>query len=263
MTPTKRAPPPSGRGERLFRDNLDLIEKSAVSVCHLAGLDAADTDDFRQDFLTCLMENGYAVLEHFQGRSSLSTFLISVARRRMVDFRAGDAGRYRPTALAHRLGPVAVELEKLMVLRGLTRDQAVGTIRTSLNGKIAEDRLHALAELLPDRHRRRFEGEDILEAMPSAQGDPREIVRSHEAKEQYRDLMKVLVEGLDLLEPLERLVVVLTLLEPDRISDLARSLDLDQRQLYAARQKALRRLRQHLRENGIGREALELFEDLG
>jgi RNA polymerase sigma factor for flagellar operon FliA len=77
-----------------------------------------------------LVENNYAVLRKFQNRSALRTYLASVIDRLSLDFCTEKWGKWRPSAMAERLGPVAVMLEQLVTRDAHTVEEAIEIVRT-------------------------------------------------------------------------------------------------------------------------------------
>src|SRR5690349_6000638 len=111
-------------GEAIFASQLDLIERVIRRVCVSRHLSAADADDFASHARLRLIENDYAILGQFQGRSSLATFLTVVVQRLFLDFRTSEWGKWRSSAEAVRSGSVAVLLERLVVRDGYSFDEA-------------------------------------------------------------------------------------------------------------------------------------------
>jgi RNA polymerase sigma-70 factor (ECF subfamily) len=72
---------PAAWGE-LVRGNLDLVHRAVGRVLGAAG---ADVEDVLQTLFLKLMEEDCRRLRSFQGRSKLSTWLVSVARREALD----------------------------------------------------------------------------------------------------------------------------------------------------------------------------------
>jgi RNA polymerase sigma factor (sigma-70 family) len=105
--------------ERLFLENVDLIERLCRFVCRSSRMQPAEIEDFSSHVKLKLFENDYAILRKFQNRSSLSSYLVVVIQRMLTDYRIHHWGKkWHSSAEAVRLGPLATRLETL-----LNRDQ--------------------------------------------------------------------------------------------------------------------------------------------
>ena len=94
--------------QRLLLDHLDLINQIVRTVGRRRHLSATEQEDFASFVHLRLVDDDYAILRKFQNRSTLWTYLAAVIERLSLDFCAEKWGRWRPSAMAERLGPVAV-----------------------------------------------------------------------------------------------------------------------------------------------------------
>ncbi len=78
-----------------------------------------------------MIDDDYAILRKFQNRSTLWTYLAAVIERMSLDFCADKWGRWRPSAMAERLGPVAVVLERLVNRDSHSVDEALEMLKTN------------------------------------------------------------------------------------------------------------------------------------
>ncbi len=72
-----------------------------------------------------LIEDDGAILRKFRGQSTIRTYLTTVLLHLFLDWRNAQWGRWRPSALARRLGPLAIELERLVLRDGRDYEEAV------------------------------------------------------------------------------------------------------------------------------------------
>src|SRR2546426_3629620 len=137
--------------EQLFLSELALIERVIAWVCARRCLRGAEAEDFWSTVKLRLIENDYEILGRFEGRSSLKTYMTVVVHRLYLDYQTQRFGKWRPSAEARRLGPVALRLELLLYRDGLTFEEARGVLPTDF--QVAESRV-ALHELSLKLHRR-------------------------------------------------------------------------------------------------------------
>ncbi|MCA1570406.1 MAG: hypothetical protein LC798_08840 [Chloroflexi bacterium] len=144
------------------------IEQAIRAVCRRHRLLPEDADDFAGAVRLHLIDRDFAVLRRFKGRSRIGTYLLAVITHLGHDWRNARWGKWRSSAQARRMGPLGVQLERLMRRDGLTFDGACETLRT--NFRVAESRtvLERMASTLPPRPGRRFVPDDQLEDTPAA-----------------------------------------------------------------------------------------------
>src|SRR5215813_334507 len=224
--------------EALFTSQLELIRRI---VRHVAGrhmLRPQDRDDFEAEVYVKLIDDEYAVLRRFKGRSSLATYLVTVIQRVCLDFQIERWGKWRPSAAARDLGPVAVELERLMHHEGRKFDDACAVL-ASAPVPVDRERLASLLNKLPERPSRRTDGPEGLENAPVPDGQADAVLLDREQRETARRARAALAEALDLLPPQDRLLVRLAYSEGLTIADIALTLGLKQRPLYRALDRCL------------------------
>src|SRR5215213_773629 len=136
--------------EALLRDNLPTVDRIVASLCRRHGLSGDDADDFRSWVYLQLVEDDYAILRKFRGESSLATYLTVVIAMLFREYRVREWGRWRPSAIARRLGPLAVRLEMLVFRDGCTLSQA-GEVLRSEGEKVSDRELADILAQLPPR----------------------------------------------------------------------------------------------------------------
>src|SRR2546422_722024 len=141
--------------EQLFLSELTLIERVIAWVCVRRCLRGAEAEDFGSTVKLRLIENDYAILGRFEGRSSLKTYMTVVVHRLYLDYQTQRFGKWRPSAEARRLGPVALRLEALLYRDGLTFEEARGVLQTDFQVAESREALHELSLKLPRRISRR------------------------------------------------------------------------------------------------------------
>jgi RNA polymerase sigma factor (sigma-70 family) len=253
---------PTESGEALFLSQLEVIERVISFVCARHHLSAADAEDFGSHAKLRLIEDSYARLRKFEGRSSPRTFLAIVIENLFLDYRNSAWGKWRPSAEAKRAGPAGVLLEQLLVRDGYTLDEACELMKLNHGVTMPRADLERLAGRLPVRPRRRFESDDVLVDVPSG-GPPLDDVVAERDRQALADrvvaALKAVLSG---LAPQDQLILTLRFEDGRTTADIAGMLRLDQKALYRRVERLLRELRAALEENGIdSRCVMEMLDD--
>ena len=241
--------------EQLFLSELALIKRITAWVCARRGVQGADAEDFTSTVLERLIEDDYAVLGKFQGRSSLKTYLTAVIVRFYLDFQEKRFGKWRPSAAARRLGPLALRLERLLYRDGLTFDEACGVLRNDPAVTESRDALHALSLEIPPRARRTARanpGPDAPdeEACPSSASDGPSAVAQAERQALADRTFASLRRALGRLKAPDRILLRLHVERGFSLAEVARLRREDQKALYRRRDLLFKRLRLDLLAEG-------------
>lgn len=238
-------------GESVFVSQLDVIERVIAFTCRRHRLSSTEADDFASHVKLRLIENDYAILRRFQGRSSVRTYLTVVIQRLFLDYRVKAWGKWRPSAEARRRGPVAVLLERLIVREGHSFEEAYELLKT--NHGVEEERaaLERLASRFPERTKRRFEADDALADLPSPERPPDAAVAERDSQQAAERLSKALGALMSSLETQDRLVLAMRFEDGRTVAEIAATLRLDQKRLYRRVDKLLRDLRAGLEAAGL------------
>jgi hypothetical protein len=110
------------------QEQLAFLTRVIRDVTRAKRLSPDDADDFSQYVHLKLLERNYDVFERFSARSSLRTFLTVVVGRLLLDWRRAMLGKWRPSAMARRLGPAAVCLDRLIYRDGLSAADAIAQL---------------------------------------------------------------------------------------------------------------------------------------
>jgi RNA polymerase sigma factor for flagellar operon FliA len=237
--------------EQLFLENLPLIEKLASLISRRHHASVEEAEDFSSELKLKLLENDYAVLRKFKGDSLLGTYLTTVVTRAFLDFRIQRWGRWRPSAAAEALGPVAIRLEELVYKDGWSFDQACEILRINYRVKASRRELEEIWKRLPPRTPRRMEGEDPLQDLPAPEERPEEKILEEDLRKTRDRVNAALRRVLQQLPSEDRLLIRLGVLEEIKIVNVARSLDLEQKPLYRRLERILKGLRSDLEREGV------------
>jgi RNA polymerase sigma factor (sigma-70 family) len=249
--------------EQLFVENLDVIEGVIGFVCHRHRVNADETDEFAAEVKLRLIDHEYEILRRFQQRSSLRTYLTVVIQRLFLDYRDRQWGKWRPSAEARRLGPVATRLEMLVVRDGMGFDQACEALRTNESVALTRAELEAIAERLPIRARRMRVDEGALDSLPHPGAAPDTYVPPAATDDAGRRIRRAVTQALTALGGQDRLILRLKFQEGLGVADIARALHVEQKPLYRRLDMLLRGLKEALESVGISSEDAKNVMDRG
>jgi RNA polymerase sigma factor for flagellar operon FliA len=242
--------------EASFLAALPVIDDVTGQVCRRHRLSPTESDEFRSDVRLHFIERNYEVLRKFEGRCALSTYVNVVVQRVYFDWRNRNWGRWRPSTEARRLGPTAILIEKLVTRDGWTLEQAIETLRT--NHQVELDKvLTAFCNTLSARASRRMVSEDEVVDLPS----PAPPADDNIVKAERDFLAKRVLAALDRarqgLPPMDRLILKMRFDDGVAVSDIARTLHLEQRPLYRTIDDLKKTIREAMLADGISRADIE------
>ena len=246
----------SSASHEIYLAHADLIERTLASVCRRHSVYGADAEDFSSTARLHLLEDDYAVLRRFEGRSSLPTYLTVVITRQFQDWRNAKWGKWRPSAEARRLGPTAVRLETLIVRDGLSLDEAYEQMRTHHQVTESRQAVEALAARFPIRHKRSFVDEAVIDTLPTALPPPDAVVAGRDAAAVAHDVSGLLATEFRKLPAQDRLILKMRFEDDCPIADIARALRLEAKPLYRRIEKLLTTLRTSLEAAGMTATAI-------
>ncbi len=195
-----RAPPARVDYQRLFLDHLDLVDQIVRTTGRRRHLAPHEQDDLSSFVHLSLIENDYAILRKFQGRSSYWTYLAAVIERLSLDFCIELWGRWRPSTMAERLGPEAVLLERLVTRDGHPLEEALELARTNHAVTQSHAELRAIWAQLPARARPTEVAEEAAADVPaeeSAEADVDDAGRKADVERLERALASALAQCSD------------------------------------------------------------------
>jgi RNA polymerase sigma factor for flagellar operon FliA len=233
-----------------FEAQLRLAGEVSQRLSRRHRLSRDEAEDFNSYSLLKLMEEDYATLRSFQGRSSLATFLMVVVHRLFLDYRVQKWGKWRPTAEVRRLGAVAVELDRLVNRDGQVLPNAIEIVHASSGGALSREQLFDLAGRLPLRQRPHFEGAEQLDLIPT-DGGVEETLEGQERTRIAKRVGSVLTQALREMPAQDRLILKMRHEDGFTVREIATALHLDARSLYTRFERCHRRLQEILEEGGI------------
>jgi RNA polymerase sigma factor (sigma-70 family) len=243
-------PPDDLTPEQLFLGHLKLIEEIIAHSCRRSHFSPQDVEDFGGLVKLKLIDDDYAIIRQYQGKCSMRTYLTVVIKRLLMDHQDHLWGKWRHSAEAERLGPVAMRLERLLGREGYSLDEAIQILRVNEKVQMSELELRDLAEKLPPRvGRQPPAGEGDLEAKPDGALRPDEELAEKERKGISRRVYVTLLSCLKAL-PKEDQVLV-----KDRqrfsVAQIARLRKVEQKPLYRRLTKIYAALKECLGRHGV------------
>lgn len=238
--------------EKVYLDHRAVIDQAITAICRRHRLSPADADDFGGAVRLHLIENDYAVLRKFQGRSAIRSYLFAVIAHLAQDWRNAKWGKWRPSAEARRLGPIGLHLERLIARDQLSFEEALETLRTNFQVTESREELEAMAARLPARPGRRYLSEAELECHPDPRPGVEADLERRVSAGQVQAASSALASALRGLSGQDRLILRMRFEDDFSIADIARTLHLDQKTLYRRIDRRLKDLRNALGNAGIG-----------
>jgi RNA polymerase sigma factor (sigma-70 family) len=248
-------------GAEVFASELALIERVTQWVCARRSLRGADAEDFASTVKLRLIEKDYEILTRFEGRSSLKTYVTAVINRLYIDFQNQRFGKWRPSAQARRLGPVALRLECLLSRDGLTFEEARAVLQNDVAMTHSPEALYELSVELPVRTPRGAARDHDREPSDASSGFT--AVEQAERRALAEKTFVALRRALHRLAARDRIVLRLHVETGLSVADVARALGEEQKALYRRRDALYKQLRLDLETDGIGgADAHELLSTL-
>lgn len=194
--------------QRLLLDHLDLINQIVRTTGRRRHLSAPEREDFASFVKLRLIEDDYAILRKFQNRSTLWTYLAMVVERLSLDFCAEKWGRWRPSAMAERLGPIAVNLERLVTRDNHTLEEATEILRTNHDVSLTYAELRTMWDQLPTRTRTVAVGEEAA-AMVSSNESSEVRIEDSDRQKHIERLQSALQTAFEQIAPQDRVLIAL------------------------------------------------------
>jgi RNA polymerase sigma factor for flagellar operon FliA len=227
--------------ESTFLAALPAIDRIITILGRRHGLADADLEDFSSWSKARLIESDYAVFRKFGGKSSLETYLSVVLANLLKDFRNSRWGRWRPSAMARRLGAVAIRLETMLYRDGVPVREATEVFR---GRGVAETEVRSLVSRIPVRVKTR---EVAIDA--AIDTEPASLPPVEEADGTAQTVQAALQE----LPAEDQVIVRMRFWDDFSVADIARALGLEQKPLYRRLEGIQAQLGLQLVARGINR----------
>ena len=255
---TRTADPAPSRGMGDGREPLAVfeahrawIQKVAEITCRRNSVWGDDAEDFAALAAMKVVEDDFAVLRQFQGRSSLRTYLATVVVRRFCEWTRERWGRWRHSARAEQLGQTAKHLEALVYRDGHTLREAVEVLRS--RGTLAESDGEAarLFAQLPVRGPHPGKAGRALPDGLAASGAADAAVLDAEREQRRARVIELLAAAVSRLPPEDQVLVRGRFGEGRSVAEIARALRCDQAPLYRRSERLCGELRAYMEAAGV------------
>jgi len=228
--------------QRLLLDHLDLIEQIVRMAGRRRHLSATELDDFGSFVNLRLVEDNYAILRKFQNRSTLWTYLAAVIERLSLDFCTKKWGRWHPSAIAERLGPAAILLERLVTRDAHTVEEAIEIVRSRGDVTSTHAELRGMWEALPRRTRAMEVGEEAA-ANVSSPDTSDAGVDDAELRKSLEQLQHALQAAFASIADRDRVVIALRFGQDLPIAEISRMTGVSVPTLHRRLDKSVKQLR--------------------
>ena len=243
-------------GERLFLDELGTIERVLSFACRRNSLRDADAEDFCSWVKLKLIEDDYAVVRRFEGRS-FAAYISMVIHRLLLDYRIHYWGKWHTSAEARRQGEVAIALEVMLYRDGRSLEEALPAllrIRADLTKADAERIAASLPMRSPKARLVDLDGAENRIAVPGNIVEDAPLAR--ERASLWRHIGDIVAAYLHRLSEEDRTALRMRFGADLTVAEIARNLRLKQKPLYRRLERHLAALRRRLQVAGIHQEAV-------
>ena len=234
----------------LLLGNLALVRELVGFLARRYRLNAEQTDELESFVRLRLVEDDYFILRQWRRHSALKTYLSVVVQRLFHDYCNQLWGKWRASAAAVRLGPLASALEELLYREGLTFDEACQVLAGRRGASLPE--LTRLREAIPPRPGRpraqSLGGDEVAEVTPAPTAEEAAVQRSDEEA-----VTTAIGASLRRLRAPDRLLLRLHFGDGLSVAEVARGMGVPQKALYKRLTSVLKAVRRDLREAGLER----------
>lgn len=249
---TLPSPPGGVPPEDFFLGNLKLIEGIVDGLCRRYHFTREEVEDFASHVKLKFIENDYSIIRQYKGNCSPRTYLTVVISRQLKDYQDRRWGKFRSSAEALRLGPLAIDLERLMKRDGHTFDEACEKLKDRAT---AAELAEIWAKLKPRVKWREVDEED-LESEPGRDPNPEEQLEKKERGEISRRVYRALARAVETLSKEDKLFLKLRG-DGFKVSEIARIWKVDQKPLYRRQDKIQKTLFEDMQRQGIRQQDIE------
>lgn len=240
--------------EQLFLAHLGTIERIAAFICRQNHVDPDEAKEFAAEVKLRLLDDDYAVIRKYEGRSAFPTYLTTVIHRLFQERRIEQWGKWRPSAEARRLGDKAIALERLITRDGFTYAEAVQVLTTPEGSPFTVSEIEAIYLRLPPRQpRATLVSDDDSPVAVATHSSPDDGLHAGETERTARKATATVDGVLGEMEAEDQIILRMRFWHARRVAEIAQALGLDQKKTYKRIDRLLARMREALELAGVGR----------
>jgi RNA polymerase sigma factor for flagellar operon FliA len=243
--------------QKLLIEHLDLVDRVVRHIARRHHLPGSDAEELSSLVRLRLLDQNFAVLRKFQGRSNLATYLTAVIEHIYLDFCVAQWGKWRPSAAARRLGPLAILLDQLVTRDGLSFDEAVTTLSVNHGCQATPEELQQIYMQLPTRSVRRPAAEEELAVVASRVGTRDKALEYEDDLETVERVEAALAQILADLSPREQLILRLRFKDGLSLAAIGRLLHTAAKPLYRQLDATIARVRDKLCQQNIDAQDID------
>lgn len=235
-----------------YSEHADTIEGVLAHVRrrHLLTPDAAE--EFSSWARLRVLEDDHAILRKFRGQSTLRTYLTTVLLHLFLDWRNAQWGRWRPSATARRAGPLAIELERLVLRDQRDYDEAIDTL---VAAGVASSRAECdeVWSTLKRQPLRKMTSVEVLVEVPAAD-EAQARVDFDDPDGRAARIGQAFRRALRQLADQEQVILRLSYVNAFTAKQIGAALGLEAKPLYRRIEQIQGKLGQFLRAGGLSKE---------
>ena len=244
--------------QQVYNENLGTIRRIAAFEARRNQLHPEEAEDFVQEVCKRLLEDDYAIIRKFEGRSQFSTYLTTVIGHLFHEVRVKLWGKWRPSAEAKRIGDKAITLERMITRDGYTFSEAVNVLTTPAGSQYTIAELEVIYTRLPPRNPRPIIiSDDVVPDALAVNSEADGRVEMGERERAARQTAIAIDEALAAMDDEDRLLLQLRFWDGRKVPDIAQLLHSDQKKLYKRLDRLFLLLRRALETAGVTRSDID------
>lgn len=223
--------------------------------------DEEETDTVESRVKEALFDHDFEIVRQYRHESSFRGYLSRIVQRTFLNLRVERYGRWHHSAAAERMGPLAMDLERMIYRDGYMPGEAISVLLTS-HPEITRPELQQLVEALPGKLPRlsKVPLDDVVAVLVRG-SESEELLLSNERFRLSERTAAVIRRYLDGLADDDRLLLQLLFETKRTMATIARMLAREQKALYRRRDQLFAQLRRELVDAGISRtEAKDVYD---
>ena len=245
------------RPEDLFLENLDLIDKIVGSICRRSHVSPTDAEDLKSHVRFKLIEGNYAIIRKFEGRSSFGTYLTTVVERLHNQFRVQMWGKWRPSAVAKRMGDKGIAIERLLTRDGFTYSEVLEILTTGAEPVFTRREIEAIYARLPARQPRPVLVAESATHDIASNEHTDDALLGEERRHAARKAYSIIDDAAEGLSPEDRAILRMRFANALKVPEIAIALSVDAKKLYKRIDRLLDNLRVALEHAGVSRRIVD------